>query len=278
MASITIIIRFVVVNFNNHSFTELLCNSLMNQLGAFEDYSIECVVVDNSTDNEDSSLLAKFASQYSWIRILKPAENKGYFGGLNYGLENTYYSKEQDIIIIGNNDLQFKSDFCEKLVKQYKSYEDNVYAICPNVITPEGLNQNPHILKKISFLRRIQFDVYFSHYYVASTLVFLKSLYERKHLKSNDTHPASGEIHMGIGACYILTANFLKSFSKLSYPYFLYGEEAFFSEQIHSEKGILYFDSSLTVFHAESATLSKIPKRISYEYAKKGYPSYRKLL
>jgi GT2 family glycosyltransferase len=278
MTSTTTIVRFLVVNFNNHSFTQLLCKSLLDQSGVFKNYSIECIIVNNSTDDNDSYLLEEFADQHSWIKIITPADNIGYFGGLNYGLENINFSKEQDIIVIGNNDLQFKNDFCEKLIKQYKSYEDNVYAICPNVITPEGLNQNPHVPKKISFFRRTQLDIFFSHYYVASILVFLKSLYEKKHLRSNSINPISGEIHMGIGACYILTANFFKSFSKLSYPYFLYGEEAFFSEQIHSKQGILYFDSSLTVFHAESATLSKIPKRMSYEYAKKGYPSYRKFL
>ena len=83
---------------------------------------------------------------------------------------------------------------------------------------------------------------------------------------------------MGIGACYILTRAFLERFKELHYPYFLYGEEAYFSNQIHTAGGILWFDPVLRVHHAESATLSKIPKRTAYEFARSGYPSYRKML
>lgn len=83
---------------------------------------------------------------------------------------------------------------------------------------------------------------------------------------------------MGIGACYILSPEFLKIFNQLDYPHFLYGEEAYFSNQIHSSGGILWFDPDLVVHHAESATLSKVPKRTAYEFSKSGYPSYRRML
>jgi GT2 family glycosyltransferase len=106
----------------------------------------------------------------------------------------------------------------------------------------------------------------------------VKSLFQRNQPKKNLLSQAGGELHMGIGACYILTQNFLRNFTQLNSPTFLYGEEAFFSEQIHSKNGILYFDSSLVVLHAESATLSQIPKRKSYEFAREGYPLYRKLM
>ena len=269
-------IHFIVVNFNNCQYTVSLCESLSKQAGAFDQFDIECIVVDNSTDRNDSALLAEFAISYPWIEILNPGENIGYFGGLNYGLTQLEKSKKEGIVIIGNNDLEFQSDFCTKLLTQ--KYQDNVFVICPSVITPEGYNQNPHILEKISTFRRFQFDVYFSHYYFAIILLFVKSLFQRDQPKRNLSSDTAKELHMGIGACYVLTSNFLKYFYRLNCPTFLYGEEAFLSDQVHSRGGILYFDPSLVVLHAESATLSKIPKRKSYEYAKEGYPLYRKLM
>ena len=83
-------------------------------------------------------------------------------------------------------------------------------------------------------------------------------------------------IHMGIGACYILPSVYFDFIKRLDYPFFLYGEEAFFSQQIHTAGGTLFYDSSLSVLHAESATLSKLPSRMTYEYARQGYPTYKK--
>jgi GT2 family glycosyltransferase len=269
-------IYFVVVNYNNHKYTISLCESLLKQVGAFDEFNLECIVVDNSSDNNDSTLLTGFCTKYSWISILNPSKNLGYFAGLNYGLAELKRLRKRGIVVIGNNDLEFQDDFCIKLFMN--KYPDNVFAICPSVITPEGYNQNPHILGKISGFRRFQFDMYFSHYYLASVLFFIKSLFQQDQPKRNSLSNTAQELHMGIGACYILTSSFFQNFCQLNCPTFLYGEEAFFSEQIHSKKGVLYFDPSLTVFHAESATLSKIPKRMSYEYAKKGYPLYRKLM
>jgi GT2 family glycosyltransferase len=276
MASKNDTIHFVIVNFNNHKYTILLCESLTKQIGVFKDFNIECVVVNNSDSTVDSSLLSEFGSNYSWVKILTPGKNLGYFAGLNYGLAHLDLSNQRDIVVIGNNDLEFKSDFCTNIFMQ--KYQDNVFAICPSVITPEGYNQNPHVLERISTFRRFQFDVYFSHYYIAVMLLFVKSLFQRNQSKKNLLSHTARELHMGIGACYILTQSFLRNFTQLNSPTFLYGEEAFFSEQIHSKSGILYFDPSLIVLHAESATLSQIPKRKSYEFAREGYPLYRKLM
>jgi GT2 family glycosyltransferase len=269
-------IYFVVVNYNNHTYTIALCESLLKQVGVFDEFNLECIVVDNSTDSNDSTFLADFGANYSWINILSPGENLGYFAGLNHGLAELKHQGKQGIIVIGNNDLEFHNDFCTKLFTQ--KYPNNVFAICPSVITPEGYNQNPHILEKISTFRRFQFDIYFSHYFFAVILLFVKSLFQQNQPKKNLLSSVAQELHMGVGACYILTSSFLQNFYQLNCPTFLYGEEAFFSDQIHSKGGILYFEPSLIVFHAESATLSQIPKRKSYEYAREGYPLYRKLM
>jgi GT2 family glycosyltransferase len=83
---------------------------------------------------------------------------------------------------------------------------------------------------------------------------------------------------MGVGACYVLTPEFFRQFKTLRYFFFLYGEEAYIADQIHSAGGLLLFDPDLRVDHAESAALSKVPNRTAYEYARKGYPDYRRLL
>ena len=270
-------IIFVVVNFNNYLYTSKLCKSLSLQKGSNHHFDMQCIVVNNSTDSGDTGLLEGIKKHYSWLTIVQTNDNLGYFGGLNYGLKNILNRSKDSIVIVGNNDLEFEENFCLKLISSYDAWPKNIHAVSPSIITPEGRNQNPHIKNRISAFRRLQFDVYFAHYYIAVILNFLKLLLVPKKIMSdNDFVPQ--EIHMGIGACYILTPSFFVHSSQLNCPVFLYGEEAFFSDQVHSNSGILHFDPSLKVLHAESATLSLLPKRKTYEYARTGYPLYRNLM
>lgn len=267
-------IIFICVNFNNFTYTKILCDSLAQQWGKDSQFLIDCIVVDNSTDKEESLALSEFAEQYSWIKCLHASTNLGYFGGLNYGLQNAALDMYSHVVI-GNNDLTYDPAFCQELCRA--DYGGSVYAVCPDVITKDGVHQNPHVLKKMGRWWRLQLDIYFLHYYFAWLLLTILRII--RPVKSSPPQPAiQCEIHMGIGACYILTRAFLERFKELHYPYFLYGEEAYFSNQIHTAGGILWFDPVLRVHHAESATLSKIPKRTAYEFARSGYPSYRKML
>jgi GT2 family glycosyltransferase len=268
------IIKFLCVSFNNADYSGKLVESLEHQQGRREEFSVDCVIVDNSTDDQDAAACERLAEKYSWVSYIRAPSNLGYFGGLNFGLEIANFS-DSEYIILCNNDLEFDDDFCERLSQ--KTFNTNVLSVCPDVITADGIHQNPHILKKINWKRRFQFDVFFSHYYMS--LILLLILRVIRPVKSSPPLLREGcETHMGVGACYVLTPNFFKRFKKLNYPFFLYGEEAYFADQIHSVGGVLWFDPDLHVRHAESATLSKVPNRTAYEFARSGYPDYRKLL
>lgn len=268
------VIRFICVNFNNWEYTKEFCESLLCQHGLGVDFIIRCSIVDNSTDKQDSKNIHDFSNQYNWIDHIVAPRNLGYFGGLNYGLDRVE-NDEGDFLVICNNDLKVDSEFCFRLFD--RKYAANIFAVCPDVITADGFRQNPHSLNKIDWIRRFQFDLYFSHYYVARLMSMILRVV--RPVKVSPPQPVVGcEIHMGIGAIYVLTSEFLKRFRRLNFPHFLYGEEAYFSDQIHAAGGILWFDPDLRVSHAESATLSKVPKRTAYEFARSGYPSYRKML
>lgn len=267
-------ISFLCVNFNNSEFTLKFCDSLRVQRGQGINFDFQCYIVDNSTSVPDALITENFSKNYSWINYIKAPTNLGYFGAFNFAFERIDVANN-DYVVLCNNDLAIDENFCEIIFN--KNYKSNIFAVCPDVLTKDGIHQNPHIETKIGWLRRFQFDIYFMNYYVARFMSWILGIVRPK--KALRTMPLSAcEVHMGIGACYVLTPTFLKRFKKLNYPHFLYGEEAYFSEQIHSVGGILWFDPDLLVHHAESASLSKVPKRISYEYSRSGYPSYRKLL
>lgn len=259
----------------NYADTDDLCRSLLIQDRSTQ-FDLQCIVVDNSTDAAVSEKLLSLTAAYDFVSILRPGENTGYFGGLNYALERDDWSNSSCVVIC-NNDLEFSVDFCKAFVSM--KFTDDTFVVCPNVVTVDGIHQNPHVLRPLSPIARAKLDLYFSHYYVAA---FLKSMMQPircikpYRLGSRRAMP-SGFVHMGIGACYLLLPQFFARFSRLNYPFFLYGEEAFLSAQVHQGGGRLFYCSTLNLRHKERATISKIPARVGYEYARSGYRTYRKL-
>lgn len=265
-------ITVIAVNYNNFSYTEAMCTSLATQVGLGKDFDIQCIIVDNSTDKADSAKLAQYCENADWIRMVSCPDNPGYFGGLNRGLSE---AGESAYVIIGNNDLEFFPDFCAKLMN--KVYESNQLVICPDVVTADGIHQNPHVLNRTNWLRRFKFDLYFSHYLVALSLVYI-SKYNKKYVQKRMVVDTACEISMGVGACYILSSNFLKRIKSLYFPWFLYGEEACLAWQVRDVGGIIWYDPELVVRHAESASCSKLPSRVAYEFGREAYWGYRHLL
>ena len=264
-------IAFICVNYNGANITSELIDSLVEQIGIGVDFCVECVVVDNSETLLDMRLLQSKKVNALNLKILRNSHNSGYFPGLNLGMRAT----SGDFVIVCNNDLLFNNDFCQQLVGL--SFNKSIFAIAPNVITKDGYRQNPHVLRRMNFLQKLKLDIYFSNYWIARFLSWM--LISIGHKRRNLSRRVDGcEIHMGIGACYILTENFLNNFNQLHYPNFLYGEEAYFSNQIHSAGGVLWYEPKLKLMHMESLSTTKLPKRAAYEYAKSGYPQYRNFL
>lgn len=266
---------FITVVYNNYVDTEKFCQSLRLQDRSAQ-FDLQCVIVDNSTDRAISAKLASLVLIYDFVSILKPGKNMGYFGGANYALERNDCSKVSCVAVC-NNDLEFSEDFCKTFLGI--AFSEDTFVVCPNVVTLDGFHQNPHVVRPLSHLARFRLDLYFSHYYVAALMLKVKRgtswILPRGFLRNKMA--SSGFVHMGIGACYLLLPQFFAHFAKLHYPFFLYGEEAFLSEQVHERGGRLYYCSILNIRHKESATLSQIPARVSYEYARSGYGTYRKL-
>lgn len=264
-------ITFVAVVYNNYPDTVDFINSIAKLIDP-ED-SISCVLVDNSDNAAARESIDEIPAKHPFVSILRPPSNVGYFGGFNYYFDNKAPTTSE-IVVLCNNDLVFSETFVETL--KSSRYPDDVLVVCPDVITLDGVHQNPHVLRPRTRLQRLKLDLYFSNYYVACGLRLVQRAL-RPYLKGKRRIKPSepGYLHMGIGACYVLRPSFLSKFRHLEFPHFLYGEEAYLTKQVHSAGGRLYYDPALKVQHKESATLSKLPKRTTYEFGRDGYWSYR---
>lgn len=261
-------IQVVAVSYNNYNDTLEFCQSINK--ANYSQLQISCIIVDNSDNELIQGQIDGLENKFNFVNILRPPKNLGYFGGFNYFFDSKFFESKK-IVLICNNDLVFDVDFFNVL--HQTDYNEDVFVVCPDVITLDGFHQNPHVLRPIDGFSRLKLDLYFSGYYLACVLKRIKSALNIK--RKNNISP-SGYLHMGIGACYVLLPAFFLRFKNLVYPHFLYGEEAYLSNQVHSANGRLFYDSALKIAHKESATLSKLPSKKTYGYAREGYWKYRK--
>lgn len=271
-------VLFVCVNYNGSLFTEKFLASICNLDNALatRSFALSVIVVDNASGDEDKLLLGSIVGKYEFAKVVYSEVNLGYFPGLNLGLSSVILT-DYDYIVAGNNDLCFDRSFLFNLSS--REYSLDTLVVAPNVIASDSYSQNPHCITRVSRVRRFLYLIYFSNYYFAVWLVRASRLWQKlRGGRRNKSASKSMYIHMGIGACYILTPSFFRHFSILPDLVFLYGEEALLAAQVLSVGGKTYYDSTLRVHHAESATLSKVPKRTSYEFGKKSYKIYRKYL
>lgn len=266
-------IPFICVNYNTSQET---IKYIKNVKSLNESNDAVTIVIDNSPTEDDFQLLQAFIAENfpnDASIVLLRKENKGYFQGLNDGIHQAKKMGISDTyFVVGNNDIIFKDDF----ITQLKNFNltENILVLAPDVVTKDQSHENPHVINRIGFLRKLKYDVYYIHYGLAKYMSKIKSVERR--FKPYD--PERKEIHMGIGALYILTPKFFTHFEQLSEEVFLYGEEAILAGQINSVNGKIVYEPDLVCYHNESATTSQMESRTKYEIVRKSYRTYRKYL
>jgi GT2 family glycosyltransferase len=262
---------FICVNYNN---SQVSVKYILNVLEIKQNYDIKIIIVDNASEENDINELDKFILDLksSDVVFIKSTINLGYFKGLNLGIDWALQNGFNQYQIIGNNDLQFFPDFLKNLENIVVKVNELVLA--PDVITTLGIHENPHVIHKMSFLRKLKYDIYFFNYYLARFI----TLFYSTDRKPKAFYPQKKYIHMGIGALYVLTPYFFKFFNKLWDDVFLYGEEAVLAGQILSVDGKIVYEPSLKCNHIESLTTSRMKSRFKYEVIQKSYRVYKKYL
>lgn len=269
-------VGFVFTNFNNTSLTIQAVKSIREN-----SKNIECyiVVIDNSSSDSEVSLLKDIDGVYKNVKVVYNNINVGYFKGLNIGI-NLLKRMNIDFnyIVVGNNDLVFETNFFIQL--ENNSELLNCYpVISPDIITLDGVHQNPHVISDVSRFREVVWDIFYSNYWLSVLIKFVASkgrrFFERKDYISSDSPML---ISMGYGACYILTRKFFVYFDDLWSPNFLMGEEFFLSKQLESKGFKFFYFPEIAVQHYDHATVSQIPSKKLWLYSREYHKIYRKFV
>jgi GT2 family glycosyltransferase len=267
---------FVCTNYNNSHFTRDFVFSIVSA-EYFDNSRHKIVVVDNSDNESEYENLKLILEIYPFVVVIRPEVNLGYFRGLNEGIK--FIRKmfpEINNILIGNNDLKIKSDFFRSL-EHIVDLLDKYPVIAPDIITLDGIHQNPHVKDKVSWFKLLILDVYYSNYNLGKFMFSINKIIFRFFRKSDVDHQFEGEILQGYGACYILSRVFFDNFAILDAPTFLMGEEAFLSLQIKKIGYYPYYTNKIKISHIDHATVSKVDSYLFWKISSESHRIYREL-
>lgn len=112
-------VSIIIVNWNGISFLPTCLESLNRQ--TFRDF--ETIVVDNGSNDGSIDLLK---SCYPWVNLVELADNTGFSGGNNQGLEHA----GGEYIVVMNNDTEAEPDWLERLVAAADANPDAGQVAC----------------------------------------------------------------------------------------------------------------------------------------------------
>ncbi|SUA99134.1 Glycosyl transferase family 2 [Pannonibacter phragmitetus] len=261
---------YVCTNFNSSEVTLHAVRTLLANAG----HDIHVAVVDNQSRPEEVTKLS--AIEGPGVDVLRLEKNLGYFGGLNAGIHHLR-SVRPDIgwIIAGNNDLEFSPDFCDRLEAIEPEIRQHP-VVSPDIITGDNEHQNPHVLEKISKVREVFYDLYYSNYYLGLLIHKVAlALHRFTDRCDEENWETPGYIYQGHGSVYLIGPRFFELFSELWAPTFIMSEEYFLSRQLADAGEKVWYDPRLQVRHLWHASLATLPSKRRWEYARDAHKVYR---
>lgn len=266
-------IAYICTNYNNSAFTVAAVNSLVKNNG----HDIKVFVVDNASRPEEVEILQTLGAANSAVRLILNSDNVGYFRGLNLGIKAVREKcPDTEWLVVGNNDLEFPSDFCDHVQQNEESFRQHS-VISPDVMTLDGEHQNPHVIFKISTVREIFYDLYYANYYLGLLIYKLAKMFPRVTRRGDeDEWRIARPIYQGHGSCYLLTPKFLQKFEALWAPTFMMSEELFLSQQLKEGGEQVYYSPAIRVIHHWHGSLQDVPSRRRWNMARDAHREYRK--
>jgi GT2 family glycosyltransferase len=263
---------YVCTNYNNSAFTRAAVYSLLKNDG----HQFRIVVVDNNSDNGNVEELKGLAKEFQEVKLILNKINVGYFKGLNMGIRHLRIN-ESDIsfMVIGNNDLVFPAGFADSIRKSLRIFE-KYPVVSPDIVTLEGIHQNPHVISKIGKVREFIYDLYYFNYYLAIAIRQAAKLSRGISDRPDENHhDLPRKIYQGYGACYVLGPVFFCHFQELWAPTFILHEEYFLSKQL-SEKGLsVYYEPSIIVQHRCHSAMGRFVGRMAWDLGRGAHRIYR---
>lgn len=266
-------IGFVFTNYNNSGYTREAVRSIRADESHCRSH---VVIVDNASNASNVRELQCMESEIPGINIVYSSSNDGYFRGLNCGIRSLKaFAPHVEHVVVGNNDLVFPKGFRDSVISCADIFR---YApvVSPDLVTLDGVHQNPHVRDRVGVVRETIWDLYYSNYTIAKFILWIagrtRAMTERQDFKS---YMEAGPIEQGYGACYILGPLFFEHFGLLWAPTFLMGEEYFLTKQLRDKGYSVLYEPRIRVLHHDHASIGKVPSERLWRYGREAHRLYR---
>lgn len=235
-------ISIITVNYNGLNDTCALIDTI-----PFDEYSLEVIVVDNASKEDEASVISE---RYPQVKVIRSNKNLGFAGGNNLGIKAAL----GDYLFFVNNDtLFFRGTRCEvrgagidSLIERLKS-NPNIGAVCPKI--------------------RFAWDdapIQFAGYTPLSSITIRNrpiGFGESDKGQYNEAHPTP----YAHGAAMMVKKEVIEKAGLMPEDYFLYYEELDWSMMMRRAGYEIWYEPTFTIFHKESqATGQNSPLRTFY--------------
>ena len=226
-------VSIITINFNGLSDTCALIESI-----PFND-DLEVIVVDNSSEKDEASLIS---AKYSQIKVIRSPQNLGFAGGNNLGIK----AARGKYLFFINNDTIFKEFNVQALIDRLESSPE-IAIVCPKIRFAWGSHP-------------IQYAGYtpLSNITVRNQAI---GFGEEDHDQYDIAHPTP----YAHGAAMLIKREALEKVGLMPECFFLYYEELDWSMMFTRAGYEIWYDPACTVYHKESrATGQHSPLRTYY--------------
>ena len=221
----TIQLSIITINYNGLKDTCELIETL-----PLEEKSIEVIVVDNASTQDEANVIKE---RYPQVKVIRSKENLGFAGGNNLGIK----AAQGKYLFFLNNDTLFRpqtSDF-RPLITRLES-SPKIGMVCPKI--------------KFSWGNQL---IQFAGYTPLSPITMRNKAIgcgEEDHEQYNTPHPTP----YAHGAAMMVKREVIEKAGLMPECYFLYYEELDWSMMIRRAGYDIWFEPACTVFHKESQT------------------------
>ncbi len=221
----------VILNYNSSDD----CKKLVSYLRKQENVDLEIIIVDNNSYDDDRHTIEEFCKN-DGCTFIANTENKGYNAGNNVGLRYAA-GKGYSYALIANPDMEFpQTDYLQRMTDIMES-DENIAVCGSDIITPEGVHQNP--MNRDGDWR--------------SSLGWFTGLFKRRPKDTYDfidQYETSHECSKMSGCCLMVRMSFIKEINYFDEYPFLYCEEAILSRQVEqSRKWKMYYSADMQAIH-----------------------------
>ena len=219
------LLSIITINYNGLKDTCELIESL-----PLEDKSIEVIVVDNASAQDEATIIEE---RYPQVKIIRSKKNLGFAGGNNLGIK----AAQGKYLLILNNDTLLKPQTSD---------------LRPLISRLESSNKIGMVCPKIRFSWGNQLIQYAGYTPLSPIAMRNKAIGcgEVDHGQYNTAHPTP----YAHGAAMMIKREVIEKAGLMPECYFLYYEELDWSMMIRRAGYDIWYDSACTIFHKESQT------------------------